>query len=855
MKERARAGLALALGLAGSVLQASCARDPRQQRQPGHTGPAGDTASATSPACDSGYLEDDGDCVPAACGTGTWGELQTDESTVYVDIMVAEGGDGSQAAPFTSIQAGLDAAGAAGGGLVAVAAGSYVETLELASEHDDVRLAGRCRELVVIDASAGDEGTPGIFVDVKTSQVEVSGLTVSDAQLNGVLVGSGRLTIRDAMVVGSRHIGIAAYQAGKEETTLAVESCELSGNTSAGVLALGSGTRISLRETSIHDSLCNGNGEAGFGIDVYDGASLEVESCQLEGNRAAGVLAIDTGTTVTLNQTIIRGTLPDDLGQLGFGVHVWGGASLTLQACEVRESTGLGVHAEGSGSEVELYETVVADTLPNEKGENGFGIDVRLGASLLAETCQVTGNRSAGVNAADSDTLVSLRETFVRDNLANDRGQGGYAINAHGGSRVAGESCELSGNTGAGVVAMDSGTSVELSETVIRGTLPDEHGVAGQGIDVYDGANLSLLSCEVAENASVGVLVYGLDSTATLWETSILDTLPDGSGNVGYGIAVLSGASLQAENSEVAGNRAAGIVAAHSGSQVTLWDTTVAATRRAETYTVGQGVAAQQGAQIEATGLQVCANEGPGLYAIDGASRISCSRCTLADNHFAGAVVVAEASLELVDSLVEGTVADENLGGGTGIFCQPWLGAPPSLAVTGCGIQDNPIAGVWLAGEGSYSFSGSTIRGGEGWTRQGLTKCGDAVHARAGVGAWDGSAGLLLEGNELRDGLGAGLFLDEASATLSENSYGDNAVDLIAQGSGCEEPPEGYEGEDLASVELCPAYDYATCGDEFRLYLELAEPELGYDVAPAPRLQLGVPPLPAPPRLLPLACH
>jgi len=117
------------------------------------------------------------------------------------------------------------------------------------------------------------------------------------------------------------------------------------------------------------------------------------------------------------------------------------------------------------------------------------------------------------------------------------------------------------------------------------------------------------------------------------------------------------------------------------------------------------------------------------------------------------------------------------------------------------------------------------------------------VYARDGVASWDGEAGLLLESNELENGLGAGLFLHEATATLSGNSYADNAVDLVTQGSGCEEPPAGYEGEAFRSdVQLCPAYDYATCGDEFRLYMTLAEPGSGYGAAVARRPGPGTPP-------------
>ncbi len=186
------------------------------------------------------------------------------------------------------------------------------------------------------------------------------------------------------------------------------------------------------------------------------------------------------------------------------------------------------------------------------------------------------------------------------------------------------------------------------------------------------------------------------------------------------------------------------------------------------------------------------------------------------------------AILQLADSVIEATVEQENLGGGVGISAETWIEGPPILSMANSTIQDNAIAGVWLSGQGSYSLSGNNIHGGRGWSRENLTMCGDAIYVRQGVTAWDGSSGLLLENNELRDGLGAGLFLDDASATLSGNTYADNAVDLVTQGANCATPPQGYEDEAVSSVELCPEYDYATCGDEFSLYLTLEEPESGY---------------------------
>ena len=314
----------------------------------------------------------------------------------------------------------------------------------------------------------------------------------------------------------------------------------------------------------------------------------------------------------------------------------------------------------------------------------------------------------------------------------------------------------------------------------------------------------------VSDNAGIGILVDGTGTTVTLLETTIQGTQPAKDGMFGYGLAVQNGASLEAASCEVSENTAVGVFAGDSGTRVFLQDTTITSTQPGELQTVSLGIVVQDSATVEAAGVEAVSNKG---------------------------------------STIEGTTEAENIGGGVGIYADPWGGVPPTVTVTDTAILDNPIAGVWLSGGGSYSLSGNSIHGGEGWYREGLAKCGDAVYARNGATTWDGSSGLLLEDNGLLDGLGAGLFLDNATATLASNVYADNTVDIIAQGSSCEEPPEGYGGEQLSSdAELCPTYDYATCGDEFRLYLELAEPALGYGGALAgpPLPGPGAPPLPAP---------
>ncbi len=870
------------------LLLFACDKGKSRKPSTDDTAPTHDTGPDpdTYPYCDTGYLDDDGECVPVACGTGTWGNLDVDENTVYVDITAAEGGDGSEVAPFTSIQDGLDAAGDADGGMVAVAAGSYPETLELDRRYDGVHLAGRCRDLVVLDASVGDESTPGIDVDAKSSEVEVSGVTVSGSHYPGVRVGSGTMTIRNSAVVESEYTGVGAYQAGIHATALTLEACKVRGNNTVGVAAYGSGTTVALRDTNIEDTQPDEYGELGFGIEIYDGArldaegcevrrnssagvlafgfgtsvtlretiiedtqpikeendgqgiyvyddaSLEAESCEVRGNTSAGVVALGSGTSVTLRATTIEGTQPEENGERGYGIKVHGGASLNADSCAVRGNTTAGLFTLDSGSSVTLRETSIEDSQPRASGEHGYGILVQDGASLEAEHCEVERNTAKGVVVTGSDTWLTLQESSVEDTQPDENGENGWGILVEDGASLDAEACVVRGNITGGLGVVGSGTTATLRETTIEDTSPNENGDWGHGIETTGGASLDAEACLIRGNAAAGVLAGGSGTSANFRDTSIEDTRPLDSGEYGFGIDVYDGASLDAEACEIRGNTVAGVFAEDSGTEVTLHDTRIVSTMRGEIYTLGIGVCAQASASVVATALELSSNEGPALFAVSEDTFLSCSGSVIQGNQFAGAVVVYGAHLLLAQSHIEGTFEQENIGGGVGIYAEPWDGDPPALTVTDSTIQGNAIAGVWLSGHGSYSLSDNTIHGGEGWTREGLTKCGDAVYARDGVTAWEGSSGLLLRSNELLDGLGAGLFLDDASATLWGNSYADNAVDLVTQGADCATPPDGYDSETFSSgTELCPTNDYATCKEEFAVVLALAEPESGHGAA------------------------
>ncbi len=182
---------------------------------------------------------------------------------------------------------------------MAVAAGRYLEALELTSDHAGVHLAGRCRSLDTLDTSAGDGQTPGIDISSQYGEVEVSGVNVEGSGYAGIMARSGVIRLAELRVEESDYVGVAAGRGSAiAPTNLVVEDSELVGNQMAGILAANPGTEITLVDTAIRDTQPSFDGEGGFGIEVQDGAALWAEGCDLVANTAAGVGAKDPSTEI-----------------------------------------------------------------------------------------------------------------------------------------------------------------------------------------------------------------------------------------------------------------------------------------------------------------------------------------------------------------------------------------------------------------------------------------------------------------------------------------------------------------------------------------------------------------------------
>ncbi len=816
--------------------------------------PPGDGDNRAS-ACAEGYVSDGDACVPETCGTGRWGTLPVDDATVFVSLDADDGGSGSEDAPLPSIQAALDLAGARGGGLVAISAGTYPETLVLDSTHANVRLAGRCRELVEFDASVGEEGIPGIEIDTGFGEVVLSGVSIVGSTNVGVLVRSGDLRLVGSSVRGSEHYGIAAYREDTlAPTTLQVEGCEIAQNTLLGVTAWDSGTRIELLDTVVRGTLPV-DGSWGYGVHVADGAALAAEGCEISGNTTLGIAVLDPGSEVTLTDTVVRDTSPEGSGARGHGLKVWSGASLEAVGCEVVGNTAVGVRVGESGSRISLADTRVADTRFDEQEGQGFGVLVWGGAELRAESCEVVGNRSTGVLAKEAGTRVSLLDVAILDTLPHWGGDGGSGIGALWGADVRAEGCEIHGNRSWGIKAYDPGTTVSLVDSSVTSTRADEHGEHGAGLEINSGAALEAVGCEIAENTEVGlraafantlvtlvdttirdtvptadgavgsgilsqdaasitavgceisgstgvaIMTWGQDTLASLVDTVVRDTVPDGQGEFGYGLQVSHGAMLTAQGCELSGHTRVGVMVVEPGAAVFLEDTIVRDTNPSGHQDHGIAAEAQSGSMLIMTGCEIAGSTSLGIM-VDGEGTLATLTNTVVrDTHpipsgdlgngiqvSSGAVAVVEgceitnctqSGITAYESGTEAIVRDSTISGITASHGELGLAAVGLSAVQGATVSASGLLGELNEGpallaesDGTLSCSGCTLRG---------NRFAGAVVVE------DGS--LRIEGSRISDTLesadlggGVGVFasrqtgLESPSLVVQDSTIADNQV-------------------------------------------------------------------------------
>lgn len=362
------------------------------------------------------------------------------------------------------------------GGVVAVDAGHYGSL----SLKRDVTLVGRCaRDAVIGDGKHNAVYVNGPKVKLRGMTLESSSSPIAVAKGSidaervvlrkatvsvGAVGASSKVTLRRSLVLGSgpSSLGVMAGEGG----VIVVEDSAIRDVTS-GVLATDPGSRVELRR-SIVDVL---DGVTSSGLEASAHGHIEAENVAVRSS-GARLVAVhkDVGTSgrgpsASGTATIVASVLEQQGEEMTDAPAIFvEDGELALSDVTLRHQAPIGLLVKGKATASHV--TIAGSAAP---AELRAAIAIESG-SLDAESLAIPWAQGVGL-MVDEGADLTLRESLVANVV--DRGEGKEGILLSGATASLSD-CELTGNAGAGLVAI-GGSAVTISRSLLR----DNASVAG----------------------------------------------------------------------------------------------------------------------------------------------------------------------------------------------------------------------------------------------------------------------------------------------------------------------------------------------------------------------------------------
>jgi len=658
--------------------------------------------------------------------------------------------------------------------------------------------------VIVEDVLVDKARTSGVLSSGDGTQVHLSDAAILDTQLNGggpdgFGVGmrvktKGTMSAQRVLLRRNRAVGLfAQVDTEVEAQLLRVDQTQpnalqnfgmgmqiqegahlrlydsvVADNREYGILVSGWGTQAEMDGVVIAHTLPGSDGNAGQGLQANSGAQVDLIRCLAHGNTETAIVVGGGGTRVGLEGAWVRDTRANETSQVGGAVQVAGGAMLEAVASLLEENDYMGMRIGGTGTLVSASGLVVRNAIPGATdpddpigGKDGVGIYVLSGAGVLLSRTLLESNTSTGLRVLDAGSQVEMEACTVRNTLPDllDTGPGVMVGKA---ARVTISGSLLEGNTEAGIMVYDSGTEVDLGDSVVRDTQIVWGGLGGAGISVGLGAQASVSACLVERNNMRGIQVGSPGTVVDIDDTVIRDGATDNKLGDGVGLLTSQEGTTHIWDSLIDNNVWLGLAVTDEGSTTVAQRIVVRGTQPHRMCEVG--VIVLEGAYLLMED-----------FLVDRNSRV-------------GVTVKNDGSLaELTRGLVRDTQVGEADGGadiyleGRGIVAH----AQGSVLMSDCVLDGNASESVVIAGSGSTAEMVRTV------VRRTLPlPNGDfGSGVQVGHGAFLKMAGCLLELNRW-SGLISGVEGARAEVTgcvirdtLTNENEGLGAGVTVAQGS------------------------------------------------------------------------
>jgi hypothetical protein len=355
-------------------------------------------------------------CRPVApCGPAKYDGIPVDATTQFVDASFIGTSDGSESAPWTTIGDGI--ANAAFGGIVAVAAGTYAEVVDISVTA--VELWGVCPEQVTISPPGTDAMTRAITIRNGAHGTEVHRVGITSMGIGVGVFTSSEVVLDEIWIHDTGFVGLGVQgTVGPTQVTLSRSLMEDSMTVAA--LCVGEAD-LAIDESVIRGSRYDGNTISGLALWVEPaGGALgnaTVKNSVMEKNDGGAVYI--QGATGAIETSVLRdnGTTPH-APTISIGPYMGQpGASATIRSSVVERSGSLGVLIHGADAVIET--TTVRDVTESAVSpREGFGVIAKSAstttlAKLTMSSSLVERVKQVGIGVIGTDATID--RTLVRE--------------------------------------------------------------------------------------------------------------------------------------------------------------------------------------------------------------------------------------------------------------------------------------------------------------------------------------------------------------------------------------------------------------------------------------------------------
>ena len=323
--------------------------------------------------------------------------------------------------------------------------------------------------------------------------------------------------------------------------------------------------RVEVAGVTLRDLTIEDAGDTGVEVRGPD-ASATLDGVAITGPLLMGIY-VDDGASLTARSIRVAG-MDNEL----WGLGVANGASADVSRAVFEHNTHMAI-ALRSGGALTMRDAVVRDSR-SYLAEFGRGLVAEEGASAELLRVLFERNRESALVAIGAGTSLRLSEAVVRGTRVEElTGLGGRAVALGEGARGELSRVLLEDDAEVALLADGAGTVLEAADLLIRDTRPDATGAFGRGLVVQRGATGTVERARLARNREVAVFVGG-GSSAALTDVAILDTASNEDERLGHGVNVVA-SELTLERALLSGNREVGVFASGAGAVLDLVDVAI----------------------------------------------------------------------------------------------------------------------------------------------------------------------------------------------------------------------------------------------------------------------------------------